>query len=138
MLKIYESEGYTAREAARLIVEKNLYGLNIDKRAYQLAYFAIMMKVRQYNRRALDGTLKNNLCYFEDSTMINKGHLDYLGVNMDKTDRERALKDLKYLIKEFENATEIGSILRLNLIEKDVIYKFIDDDHGKGQATQVR
>src|SRR5690554_2670844 len=60
LLKIYESEGYTAREAARLIVKKNLYGMDIDKRAYQLAYFAVMMKARQYDRRALDGKLKNN------------------------------------------------------------------------------
>ena len=138
LLMIYESEGYTAREAARLIVEKNLYGLDIDKRAYQLAYFAIMMKARQHDRKALDGTLSNNLSYFEDSTMINRGHLDYLGVNMDKIDREQALKDLKYLIKEFENATEIGSILRLDPIHKDLVYQFINDDHEKGQAVQVR
>ncbi|MDR2657194.1 MAG: BREX-1 system adenine-specific DNA-methyltransferase PglX, partial [Oscillospiraceae bacterium] len=51
LMQIYRSEGYTDRDAVRLILEKNLYGLDIDRRAYQLAYFALMMKARQYNRR---------------------------------------------------------------------------------------
>ena len=51
LMQIYESEGYNARESAKLILEKNLYGLEIDRRACQLAYFALMMKARQYNRR---------------------------------------------------------------------------------------
>ncbi|WP_037284687.1 BREX-1 system adenine-specific DNA-methyltransferase PglX [Saccharibacillus sacchari] len=53
LMQIYTSEGYSERDAARLILEKNLYGLEIDRRAYQLAYFALMMKARQYNRRIL-------------------------------------------------------------------------------------
>ncbi|MEX1029998.1 MAG: BREX-1 system adenine-specific DNA-methyltransferase PglX [Paenibacillaceae bacterium] len=53
LMQIYTSEGYSERDAAMLILEKNLYGLEIDRRAYQLAYFALMMKARQYNRRIL-------------------------------------------------------------------------------------
>lgn len=53
LMQIYTSEGYSERDAAQLILEKNLYGLEIDRRAYQLAYFAVMMKARQYNRRIL-------------------------------------------------------------------------------------
>jgi hypothetical protein len=53
LMQIYTSEGYSERDAAKLILEKNLYGLDIDRRAYQLAYFALMMKARQYNRRIL-------------------------------------------------------------------------------------
>ncbi len=53
LIQIYTSEGYSERDAAKLILEKNLYGLEIDRRAYQLAYFALMMKARQYNRRIL-------------------------------------------------------------------------------------
>ncbi|MGI6752585.1 MAG: BREX-1 system adenine-specific DNA-methyltransferase PglX [Anaerovoracaceae bacterium] len=53
LMQIYESEGYAPRDAARLILEKNIYGLDIDKRAYQLAYFSLMMKARQYNRRII-------------------------------------------------------------------------------------
>ena len=53
LMQIYESEGYNPRDAAKLILEKNIYGLDIDRRAYQLAYFSLMMKARQYNRRVL-------------------------------------------------------------------------------------
>ena len=56
-MQIYESAGYSQRDAARLILEKNIHGLDIDKRAYQLAYFALFMKARQYNRRIFDGTV---------------------------------------------------------------------------------
>ena len=53
LMQIYTSEGYSDRDAAKLILEKNIFGLEIDRRAYQLAYFALMMKARQYNRRIL-------------------------------------------------------------------------------------
>jgi hypothetical protein len=52
-MQIYRYMGYQDRDAVKLILEKNLYGLDIDRRAYQLAYFALMMKARQYDRRAL-------------------------------------------------------------------------------------
>lgn len=58
LMQIYESEGYNPRDAAQLILEKNLYGLDIDERAYQLAYFALMMKARQYDRRILTRNIK--------------------------------------------------------------------------------
>ncbi|MGL4606034.1 MAG: BREX-1 system adenine-specific DNA-methyltransferase PglX [Eubacteriaceae bacterium] len=51
LLQIYESQGYTQRDAASAIIQNNIYGLDIDERAYQLAYFALMMKARQYDRR---------------------------------------------------------------------------------------
>jgi hypothetical protein len=58
LMQIYEGEGYNPRDAAKLILEKNLYGLDIDRRAYQLAYFSLMMKARQYNRRILNGSVQ--------------------------------------------------------------------------------
>jgi Eco57I restriction endonuclease. len=58
LMQIYESEGYDPRDAAKLILEKNLYGLDIDRRAYQLAYFSLMMKARQYNRRIFTEDVK--------------------------------------------------------------------------------
>lgn len=135
LLKIYESEGYTAREAARLIVEKNLYGLDIDKRAYQLAYFAIMMKVRQHNRRALNGEIKTNLAVFEDSTDINRDHLEELGLSMDKEKRQEALDQINYLIEEFDNAKEIGSILKLENIDSSLVLEFVNDASTEGQIA---
>lgn len=53
LMQIYTSEGYSERDASKLILENNIYGLEIDRRAYQLAYFALMMKARQHNRRIL-------------------------------------------------------------------------------------
>jgi hypothetical protein len=58
LMQIYESEGYNARDAAKLILEKNLYGLDIDRRACQLAYFSLMMKARQYHRRIFTENVK--------------------------------------------------------------------------------
>ena len=58
LMQIYESEGYNPRDTAKLILEKNIYGLDIDCRAYQLAYFSLMMKARQYNRRIFTEDVK--------------------------------------------------------------------------------
>lgn len=58
LMQIYESEGYNPRDAAKLVLEKNIYGLDIDRRAYQLAYFSLMMKARQYNRRIFTESVK--------------------------------------------------------------------------------
>jgi len=56
-MQIYDSAGYNKRDAAQLILKKNIYGLDIDKRAYQLSYFALFMKARQYNRQIFDGNV---------------------------------------------------------------------------------
>ena len=63
LMQIYESEGYNPRDATKLILEKNIYGLDIDRRAYQLAYFALMMKARQYNRRIFTEDVKPQVYY---------------------------------------------------------------------------
>ncbi len=62
-MQIYESEGYNPRDAAKLILEKNIYGLDIDRRAYQLAYFSLMMKARQYNRRIFTEDVRPQVYY---------------------------------------------------------------------------
>lgn len=58
LMQIYESVGVSHRDAAKLILEKNIYGIDIDRRAYQLAYFSLMMKTRQYNRRVFTENVK--------------------------------------------------------------------------------
>ena len=63
LMQIYESEGYNPRDAAKLILEKNIYGLDIDRRAYQLGYFSLMMKARQYNRRIFTEDVKPQVYY---------------------------------------------------------------------------
>ena len=63
LMQIYESVGWTQRDAAKSILENNLYGLDIDDRAYQLAYFSVMMKARQYNRRILNSEMQTEFVF---------------------------------------------------------------------------
>src|SRR5699024_2818012 len=71
LIKLYKEEGYSEREAAELILTHNLFGLEIDKRAFQLAYFAIMMKGRQYSRRILNKKIKLNVHQFINISNIS-------------------------------------------------------------------
>lgn len=66
LIDIYRSCGWGERDAAKSILRNNLYGLDIDHRAYQLAYFAVMMKARQYNRRICSPENQPNLANFAD------------------------------------------------------------------------
>ncbi|MBE6064445.1 BREX-1 system adenine-specific DNA-methyltransferase PglX [Clostridium cochlearium] len=114
-MQLYESQGYTQREASKLIIENNIYGLDIDKRAYQLSYFACMMKGRQYNRRILNGEIKCNLHAIPESNEINRSHLDYLGNNIeDKKDWDEYKKEIIEILDTFKDAKEYGSILQIS------------------------
>lgn len=135
LMEIYLEEGYTESEAAESIIENNLYGLDIDKRAYQLAYFALMMKGRQYNRRMLNKNIRNNLRVFEDSIDIDINHLDYMGISIDEENRKKVREDVLYLIKEFENAKELGSILKLKKLDVELLRRFVNDTETNRQIT---
>ncbi|NLW22229.1 MAG: BREX-1 system adenine-specific DNA-methyltransferase PglX, partial [Tissierellia bacterium] len=119
-MQFYLEEGYTESEAAESIIENNLYGLDIDKRAYQLAYFSLMMKGRQYSRRILNKGLKNNLYYFIDSKNINRKQIGYLGGTIEDEDARKELRDdILGILDLFKDARELGSIIR---IEKEYDY----------------
>ncbi|MCI8801904.1 MAG: BREX-1 system adenine-specific DNA-methyltransferase PglX [Oscillibacter sp.] len=76
LMQIYESQGYSGRDAAQSIVRHNLYGLDIDKRATQLAYFSVMMKARQYDRRFFSRNLQPKVyCTAWDEEGENFGSL---------------------------------------------------------------
>ena len=66
LMDIYTACGWSERDAAKSILRHNLYGLDIDRRAYQLAYFSVMMKARQYNRRIFSAENQPNLANFAD------------------------------------------------------------------------
>ena len=106
LMDIYRNAGYSDRDASKSILENNLYGLEIDERAYHLAYFALMMKARQYNRRILSKDTKINLVEIvESSSELNEELLSRLGV----------YKELgQYLVDTFKEAKEFGSILNLD------------------------
>lgn len=104
LMEIYRECGYSDRDAALNIVQHNLFGLDIDKRAYQLAYFAVMMKARSYNRRALTQGIYNNLAYIEESNNISKFSYDALTTNKEMNQIG------EYLVGAFKHAREIGSL----------------------------
>ncbi|MCM6931605.1 BREX-1 system adenine-specific DNA-methyltransferase PglX [Enterococcus italicus] len=122
-IQLYTAEGYGEREAAELIMTQNLFGLEIDKRAYQLAYFAIMMKGRQYSRRILSKNIRLNLHQFVNSTDISDEYFNRLEElsSLSKAEFNTKLNTLKSYLKEFENATEVGSILNFHHIKIEKI-----------------
>ena len=124
LMQIYEAQGYSQRDAAKRIVEKNLYGIDIDKRAYQLACFSVMMKARQYNRRILNGEIAPNLIYIQDSNSVCREHLQYFGWAMSKIESNNARTQLEYLLDTFKDATEYGSILHVDPLDWGLLYEY--------------
>ena len=130
LMQIYEAYGYTAHEAVQSILEHNLYGLDIDERAAQLTYFAVMMKARQYDRRFLARKDENgdpdvpqpHVYAIEESNDIDIHALEYF-VNGDQD-----LKASMYsIIKDLHDAKEYGSILNVNPVDFDALYARIDE-----------
>lgn len=121
-MQIYELQGYSQRDAARLILEKNIHGLDIDNRAYQLAYFAIMMKARQYNRRILDGNVSTNLCAVCDSSTLTEEVIKYIS-----NGNEKIRASLHSVSKDLCDAKEYGSILNVNEVDFDALYARFDE-----------
>ena len=118
LMQIYESYGYSQRDAAKSIVENNIYGLDIDDRAFQLAYFAIMMKARSYNRRFLTLGIEPNLCAIQESNGIQYD-IDMGEFLLSEEHRET----LQYLLHTFVDAKEYGSILNVEKRDYDGFLK---------------
>ena len=135
LIQIYESAGYSTRDAAKSILEHNIYGLDIDDRAFQLAYFAIMMKARQYNRRILNGEYKPNIYSIKESNSINREHLNYLGSGCSEDERNKALEQIGILLDTFKDAKEYGSILNVEKFDAELLEKFISQSEPDGQIS---
>lgn len=128
LMEIYISQGYTKADAAKFIVERNLYGLDIDMRAYQIAYFSLMMKGRLNDRNFLKKDIQINLDYFINSNEIKYEQLEYFGNTLDINSRKSAEKQILEIIKLFENADELGSIIKLeNSYDIDLLNDFLND-----------
>jgi len=110
LVRIYEDYGYTAREAAVKIVENNLWGLDIDERAAQLSYFAVMMKARQYDRRFFTRKVQPHVYAIRETNTLNDNYA--LIKNDFQLSREHQ-GTLSYLMDTFVDAKEYGSILQL-------------------------
>ena len=135
LMQIYESAGYGQRDAAKSILKNNIYGLDIDDRAFQLAYFAVMMKARQYNRRILSGEYKPNLYSIRESNGINREQLKYFGVGLSEEEKEKALGQMTALLDTFIDAKEYGSILTVEKYDWELLERFVE---GSDDAGQIR
>lgn len=135
LMQIYESAGYSQRDAAKSILEHNIYGLDIDDRAYQLAYFAVMMKTRQYNRRILNGENTCHVYAIQESNSINRAHLKYFGAGMDDIEKNAAKMQLEGLLDTLTDAKEYGSILNVESYNWDLLRRFVAAEDTDGQIS---
>ena len=138
LMQIYESAGYSERDAAKSILEHNIYGLDIDDRAYQLAYFAVMMKARQYNRRILNGENTCHVYAIQESNSINRAHLKYFGAGMDDIEKNAAKMQLEGLLDILTDAKEYGSILNVESYNWDLLRRFVAAEDTAGQINMDR
>ena len=118
LYQIYTANGYSTREAVSEIVEKNIWGLDIDDRAVQLAYFSVMMKARQYDRRFFAHPKMPNVYCIQESNAIDKDAIDYYCGSSSMVRRE-AQKLFDLLI----DAKEYGSLLDASEIDFSVLFE---------------
>lgn len=130
LMQIYEAYGYTAREAVRSIVENNIYGLDIDERAAQLAYFSVMMKARQYDKRFLtrkDEDGKPDVPQPHVYEILESNGLDRSAIDHFIGGDPAIKKAINSLISEMHDAKEYGSILNITSVDFDALYKRFDE-----------
>lgn len=136
LMKIYESYGYTTREAVASMVENNIYGLDIDDRATQLAYFAVMMKARQYDRRFFSRGIQPHVYAIVESNHVDEFAVDYF-CNGDA----KLTTAMDTIIKELHDAKEYGSILTVTPQDWSTLYdRFaeITEDINMSRETALR
>ena len=122
LMQIYTSAGWDQREAAQSILKNNLFGLDIDDRAAQLAYFAVMMKARQYDRRLLTRGIQPNIFSIRESNGIQAMTIEYFHNNDPKL---RA--NIESIVTEMRDAKEYGSILNITPVDFAGLYARFDE-----------
>lgn len=129
LMEIYRECGYSDRDAALSIIENNLYGIDIDNRAYQLAYFAVMMKARSYDRRALTRGVITNIAAITETNGIER--FDCEGVTSDLSNNVTG----NYLIEVYNDAKETGSLVTVEHHNYDEFEEYLDKCEMNGQLT---
>lgn len=122
LMQIYTSAGWDQREAAQSILKNNLFGLDIDDRAAQLAYFAVMMKARQYDRRLLTRGIRPNIYSIRESNGIQAMTIEYFHKNDPKLKA-----DIERIVTEMRDAKEYGSILNITPVDFAGLYARFDE-----------
>ena len=122
LMQMYENDGYSQRDAAQCILEHNLFGLDIDDRAAQLAYFAVMMKARQYDRRIFSRGIQPHVYAIAESNDIDAFTRDYFANNDPKLKAA-----LDSIMNDLRDAKEYGSILTVAPVDFAVLYARVDE-----------
>lgn len=145
LLQIYESEGISVRDAVFDILEKNIHGLDIDIRAYQLSYFALMMKGRGAAGRRFfrgvetdDGTnrpVQLNVYAIDESNDIDRSALSFLGKGMLEVEKTTAEAQVNRLLDEMTDAKEYGSIINVTECDWELVDRYLDSIRADGQLT---
>lgn len=127
-MEIYKESGYTERDAAGMIVQNNLFGLDIDERASQLAYFEIMMTAKKYDRRFFGRGIKPNVFAIKESN-----DMDIYG---DEIVPDVQMNEIShYLIQAFKDGKELGSIISVEEKDYDAYIAYLDNYDSQGQIT---
>ena len=140
LMQIYTSAGWDQREAAQSILKNNLFGLDIDDRAAQLAYFAVMMKARQYDRRLLTRGIQPHIYAFAESNTITTAPLHDMGITLSQDEYDTAVKHVLRLLDELRDAKEYGSILTVTPCDWDLLRRFAvprTEDEGGQQLLGI-
>ncbi|MEN6460823.1 MAG: BREX-1 system adenine-specific DNA-methyltransferase PglX [Syntrophomonas sp.] len=124
LFDIYKEAGYLEKDIACLILEKNLYGLDIDDRAAQLACFAVMMKAREKSRRILREPVSLNICSIQESNYLGQEAWEIIlhGVK----DDSHARWQVDHLLSTFHDAKEYGSIVEVKDIDELFWHKYLE------------
>ncbi|MGL3796576.1 BREX-1 system adenine-specific DNA-methyltransferase PglX [Lactiplantibacillus plantarum] len=122
LMDIYVSEGFSKREATELIITNNLSGLDIDMRAFQLSYFSVMMKARQYNRRILSVNHSINVFSIPDTSDLAIESFNVLFEQL----TEKTVAILKELLAIFVHGSEFGSLLKVGQYNFEMILSELD------------
>ena len=132
LVQIYMAYGYTATDAVASIVKNNLYGLDLSERAAQLAYFAVMMKARQYDSRFLNRGIQPHIYSIMESNGFDRNLVEYF-----ENGDEKLTKAMDRLISELQDAKEYGSILNVTNVDFESLYARFDEIRTDASIYQL-
>lgn len=134
-MQIYENAGWSQRDAAQSIIQNNIYGLDIDDRAAQLSYFAVLMKARQYDRRILTRGIEPNVYAVQEGNGISRGQLKYFGAGLTDTEKNVAVSQMEGLLNTLNDAKEYGSLLNMEDYDWELLEKFVENTDTESQIS---
>lgn len=137
LIQIYESMGYSRRMAVQEILKHNLYGLDIDDRAAQLSYFAVMMKALEYDKRFFnrDEQPQPHVYAIQESNAIKREQLKYFGEGLSEAEKATALEQMNGLLDTFTDGKEYGSILTVESYDWELLNRFAGNMETLGQMN---